>query len=195
MPVGLKTKKLESFGHIDKDKLNDSGLLSYRSLQLYPIDFIAHWPRCGVTADFLAKFESFNFESPGRVQNILSTIFNELIENSVKFSATPKHPFSLSLHHYGDYILINVVNKTSVQQKHSFSGFLEKLVNTPTEDLFLSSVMESASSSNNRSKLGLITLKKDYQLEIAVHFLFDAEKNLYNVDVNILIDTEIIGNT
>ncbi|MDA1353782.1 MAG: hypothetical protein O3A01_04835 [bacterium] len=157
-----------------------------------PIDYIAHWSRCGITADYLAEYQAFNFEKRDRVKNILSTIINELLENAVKFSADAYKEISISIYNYADTISIQTINSTYRRQAEHFDGYVQKLLDEDPEELFIENIMKNAENEKSASQLGLITLVKDFNAKIGAKIIPDLERRLYDIYFKVVIDTNAI---
>ena len=79
-------------------------------VKFIPLDLVAHWRRCGMTADFLAYFLSYTFRDQDAALSLLSTVINELLENAVKFSVDKRRPVALALSHFGETVRIQTHN-------------------------------------------------------------------------------------
>ncbi len=142
--------------------------LSKFEVKFTPLDLIAHWKRCGMTADFLAYFIAYAFENPKAALNTLSTVINELLENAVKFSANKREPVVLSFDHFGDTIRIETCNTCSGAITQRFDSFLQRLGSEDIEDLFIAQIEQNAATNRSESGLGLITMVKDHNSNLAV---------------------------
>jgi hypothetical protein len=163
--------------------------LSKMDFTFVPIDFIAHWSRCGTTADYLAQFQASNFEKKDRVKNTFSTIFNELLENAVKFSADAYKEISVSVYNYADTISIQTINSTYKRQAEQFDSYVRRLLEEEPEELFLENIMKNAENEKSSSQLGLITLIKDFNVEIGAKIVPDLERRLYDIYFKVVIKT------
>jgi hypothetical protein len=137
--------------------------LSGVELRLSALDCVAHWRRCGITADYLASYAAYDFEHRDIALSILSTAANELIENAVKFAADKRAPIRVALHHLGDVIRIETQNRATWRHAQALAELLDALTRGDAEELFARRIEEAAPDS---SGIGLIILRKDYAAEI-----------------------------
>jgi hypothetical protein len=172
------------FGAFDPD--SDEASLSEFEVKFMPLDLVAHWRRCGVTADFLAYFLSQTFSRPDDALGILSTVINELLENAVKFSANKRRPIVLSLSHFGETIRITTENTCSNEKAERFATFLQRLDTEDIDDLFIAQIEHNAESAQGESGLGIITMVRDYgaQLGVGIQSVEDGQKCIVQVVLN-----------
>jgi hypothetical protein len=158
-----------------------------------PLEFMNQWERVGLVSDFLARFQAFNSTEHKISLNTLSTIINELIENSVKFSMDKNKLVSLSLRQFESGISIETINTTNEKNAISLDRFTERLTNSDPETLFFERIEESAISNSNSSGLGLLSILKDYNdaqlgIKIVPHSVGD---DVYDVYIKVIIGTDI----
>ncbi|MBT5856361.1 hypothetical protein HOH87_07010 [bacterium] len=174
------------------DKADRKKPLSHIDFKFNPIDFIAHWQRCGATANYLAEFQAYNFDNRKKVTNIMSTVLNELIENAVKFSADAHQEASISIYNYGETLTLQCVNTTQLKQANKFEAFIKTLMETEVEELFLQQIMSAAEDDHTASGLGLITLKKDFNAKIGAKIVPDTERRLYTIYIKVVLDVNTL---
>lgn len=164
--------------------------LSLLRLAFLPLDMIVQWRRCGQSADYVAGFLSYQFVESGRAMIILSTIVNELLENTVKFSHDKKLAVSFSAAFFGDITLIEARNNVNEAQMKTFCDFIDRLVNEDLDELFISQIEDSADQMTTSAGLGLITLRKDYVTDMGFHIARIPDTNLYEVTVQLHLDPD-----
>ena len=139
--------------------------LSAVALTAPALDFVAHWRRCGITADWLAAFAAYDFESRRVATSVLSTVVNELLENAAKFSADKHRPVELSLRHYGDQVRIETHNQAEARHVRLLQDLLAELAREQPEAVFTRKLERRDDA--DASGLGLVILVKDYAAGIA----------------------------
>ncbi|MCB9670089.1 MAG: hypothetical protein H6734_11500 [Alphaproteobacteria bacterium] len=177
-----------TFGTYDED--SDLPSISEFEVRFMPLDLVAHWRRCGMTADFLAYFLSHAFRNPDSALGTLSTVINELLENAVKFSADKRVPVVLSLSHFGEVIGITATNTCRDAHAERFAGFLERLRTEDIDDLFVSQIEHNAESAQGESGLGIITMVKDYGASLAVRITPAEGGEGHDVVVRVVLNAE-----
>lgn len=161
---------------------------SHIRFNMQPIDMISYWNRVGLTANFMANFYMYNFEKNNEIQNILSTILNELVENAVKFSNAKNSEVVMDLKKYGQIIKMEIRNEASSGIFHRFKDKIKKMLEEDLEKLYFEH-LESKTDDDEQSGLGLMMLAKDYPVDLG--FFFErTDDNMYRVTVRAYIDLE-----
>ena len=140
--------------------------LSGASIELPALSIVAHFRRCGLTADWLAAFMAYDFEHRESATSILSTVINELLENAVKFSAPSAEPIQLSVRHYGAKVRIEVRNPTDGARVDALKKHFARL-ETEDPDALFASLVERASEKGSPG-VGLLILRRDYAASVGV---------------------------
>ncbi len=151
------------------------------TITVRPIDLIAYWKRCGLMADFAAAFYSFTQDEPDIQENIISTIFNELIENASKYSIKTNGEVSIHMKLYDAVLKIQVENFTSKENYLKLYGHLKELSEADDLDELYIKTLSEKSDASSGSGIGLLLLAKDYKLKIGAQFRFNEDSNLYKV--------------
>ncbi|NQY74894.1 MAG: hypothetical protein HRT90_09055 [Candidatus Margulisbacteria bacterium] len=142
---------------LNHNQKNIDDISSEISFNLLPYDFIKYWKRCGNISNFLAQFQSFNFNDHKKVANVLSTI--------------------------------NTVNK---EQANTFQYFMDELLSTDPEELFLSRIMKNADGNSTDSRLGLINLKKDFNADFQIQILPNKDKKHFDIHMKVYVNKQDI---
>lgn len=163
-------------------------------LKLSPLDLVAHWGRCGMSADFMASYLAYDFENAASAQNVISTVLNELVENIVKFSSDKRIAVTASVVHYGEFVCVTTENVTNAARSAALASTMEELVSQDLEDLFSAQVERTVSSNEAISKLGLLMLMKDYKAKLGVRISPRPASDLSDVLVQVALDAEGLEN-
>ncbi len=182
--------RLNSVYGIYQEKDNGKPALSELGLRFVPLDLIAHWRRCGITADFLAEFLAYNFLNQKTAMSVVSTLLNELLENAVKFSADKHKRVNLTVCHYGDTITVETTNSADEKQAQHFDTLVQRLLSVDAETLFLNQIEHTAENDTDASGLGLISMKKDFNVEYGVKIVPDTGSDDYVVSVKVRLKSE-----
>lgn len=145
-----------------------------------PLDIFDNWNRAGSLSDFIADyFESYFVNKTAH--NVISTIFNEFIENAVKFTKNNSQPISITVKKRNNFLISRITNTIPLHRKTAFIGICEDLFTKDLDELFLEKIEEGASDSK-KSGIGLILIKKDYHVETSFDFFKDSN-SINNVAV------------
>lgn len=139
-------------------------------IRLKPIDLISHWKRCGMLSNFAAAFYAYAREESAFQENIISTVFNELIENAIKYSVRRGGEVTIHMMLYDSVLKVQIENLTTEHHFCRFREHLTKLLNHEDLDQLYFETMAGKSEKNSESGIGLLLLLKDYQIKIGAHF-------------------------
>ena len=161
------------------------------SLELRALELVAHWKRCGLTADWLAGFFAYDFERDVRIaaETVLTTAINELIENAAKFCADKQAGVTISVHHHGDFMRIETRNRADDARIMKLRAAIDAL-DGDLDALFAERIAHQAEP--GASGIGLVILKKDYAARVGAR-IAPTGPRLWEAHVQVTIDTEQIG--
>lgn len=157
-------------------------------LDLRALDFVAHWKRCGLTADWLAAYLAYDFEpaTRGAAVNVLSTAINELLENAAKWCADKRGPVRVAVRHHGDFVRIETQNVADERRSRAFRETLADLEGD-LDALFARRIEHQKEP--GASGVGLVILKKDYGARIGARFAVRPDGH-WDVHVQLSLDAE-----
>ncbi|WRH66037.1 MAG: ATP-binding protein [Planktothrix sp. GU0601_MAG3] len=138
------------------------------------------WRNNGLSANFMADYvttfvpKSEDDPATANLQNeiksAVSFIVNELLENAMKFSDyTVNYPISIQLYLKTDRLIFVVVNSINQEKFESFQLFIEKLIHSDSQELYIEQVEKSLDSENS-SGLGYLTMINDYLARLGWKF-------------------------
>ena len=138
------------------------------------------WRNNGLSADFLGDYVTTFF--PGdendpqtksrqaEIQNAVSYIANELLENGMKYSdESLQQPICINMLLNRDKILICEKNAAGTQQAQQFRDFIERLQNSDPMEMYVEQ-LEAKATDDSGSGLGFLTMLNDYGVELAWRF-------------------------
>jgi hypothetical protein len=129
--------------------------LSAIEMEVFPIDLVTEWRRCGMIADFMADYMVHGFERRATARSVLSTVMNELIENAAKFSADKRAAAHVSIRHHGEFVHAEVRNEASEEHVENLREVLARLAGEDAAAVF-------GRRLRDRGGLGLALLARDY---------------------------------
>jgi len=150
------------------------------SLTFLPLDIFDSWERAGSLSDFIADYFGPYFHSES-AHNLISTIFNELIENAVKFSRNNSQPIDIVVKKRNNDLLAKITNSIPRQRKKAFIEICRELFQKDLDKLYLQKI-EEGMGNTRKSGIGLILIKKDYNIKIGFDFFVDRN-NIMKVAV------------
>ena len=164
--------------------------ISSLTMEFSRIDLVAHWNRCGLSADYLAQFLAYNFAGQEHALIVLSTVLNELIENAVKFSLNGPHPLLLQTSFHGESVALQTRHLCRRKQAERLIHWVMKVNEEDLDDLFVEQIEYTARHNRTASGLGFITLVKDYGARLGVRIDPGPTSEYREVIVRAILRTE-----
>ncbi len=147
---------------------------------LFPLQ--ERWRNNGLSADFLAGYVSTFFpgDEPGEngrqieVKDAVSFIANELLENSMKYSAAVAHGIvTIEVFLETDAVSIYATNSVAREVIKPFQDYIGVLLTEDPNTLYLECLERNAEEdTDDASGLGFLTMLNDYEVTLA--WKFDA---------------------
>ena len=138
------------------------------------------WRNNSLSADFLASYWGTFFplhpeESKhhrAEVQDTVSYIANELLENAIKFSYEPaKIPIRIGIYLSRTLLRFYVTNSMNPEKVGGFQNYLQELLSEDPGELYIRQLERNASEeASTESRLGFLTLLNDYDAKLAWNF-------------------------
>jgi hypothetical protein len=145
-----------------------------------PIDLITHWRRCGTIANFVAEYHETGETEIDK--NIVSTIFNELIENASKYSTKRDSEIQVEVKRYNKILKMQVSNTSNQSYFESLIKRLTLIINSQNlDDLFYDEMLKKESG-DKQSEIGLLLIFKDYQVKLGAK-LVEKGEDLFDITV------------
>jgi hypothetical protein len=172
--------------HIGDNIDTEQDIENIFKVSLLPLDIFDFWERCGQFSDFIADYFTYNFTDRPGCKNLISTVINELVENSVKYSKNKSQPIELVIRKRAHRLVITITNSVPRHQKEKFSSICKELFERDLDELYVERV-QAASLDSKYSGLGLILLKKDYNAQLGFNF-FENDQDLSYVTISLDIE-------
>ncbi|HEX4683881.1 MAG TPA: hypothetical protein VH277_14275 [Gemmatimonadaceae bacterium] len=171
--------------------LDGDAPLGELSLSFVPLALVTEWVRCGETADFIARFFAHDYDERELAGTVLSTVVNELVENTVKFSSDKAVPAQLTVREYPDSLMIMTSNVVTPAQGDAFGQAIATLVSGDPEALFARQIANPPETGS--PGIGLIMLRKDYGATIGARLRHPNANGAAVVDVEVTIAGREVG--
>lgn len=170
------------------EKLVGDPTTSSIQMRFLPLDLIKHWKRCGLTSTFLADFIAYNFSNHKSVLEVMSTILNELIENTTKYSVRKEEKINVYIGISDNSLTIETINNAGEGSANSLQELVKKISEEDTESLFLNQILNAAHQDDNVSGLGLITILKDYPTKFGVKITPAKKEGIYTIHIMVVLN-------
>jgi hypothetical protein len=159
------------------------------TMEFRPLNLISKWQRCSLTANFISTLHSKEPKPQDKLNNIVSTILNELLESAIRYSADKNKTINMGFSSKGSKLYFELTLTCDTLDAFQFQRFYRNYLDKePTEDTILKLIEADATSEKTSFALGLLSLKHDYNAEIG--FKIEPEKrHLYKIATLIIINT------
>jgi len=170
------------------DKININNSFDNKLyISVIPEDILDFWIRGSNLANFISDF--YYCDHPDKmVQNTISTVLNELIENAIKFSDQKKHPVDIYTFNKNNEFIFQISNSISSESADSFPVLCHQLFDENLDELYVKRI-ENLYQSKSNTGIGLVLLKKDYKTDINFKFTTD-KNNQKQIIVTVKINTD-----
>ena len=148
-----------------------------------PGDILSDWKRCGRLADRLSGIYTSREEDLLKY-TACTTIINEIIENSVKYTCDNMSPVALTTFMQGKNLLIKISNIVSEEMLRKFMGICREIYSSDLDGL-MTERLSSIKTEQNSGLIGLIMLKKNFNTDL--NFTFSRKRDSYQVTILVSI--------
>ncbi len=166
----------------------DTDIDSSFSVTFLPLDLFDHWERGSMLANFVADYYRHNFPQED-VHNLVSTVLNELIENSAKFSKNNSTPVQLTARKRRNSIMVRLENCIPEHRKDRFVAVCRELFDRDLDELYVERIRSNLNDSTT-SGIGLLLIRKDYGTAISFE-LISEERGPTRVAVTAELDFDV----
>jgi hypothetical protein len=151
------------------------------NLSLDPESYRCSWNRCGdFVEDVLQFLEPVIGDDQGKRFDF---IFNELIENAVKFSRGGRDTVHVDIHSSGNSVTIQVTNETGLREWELFRDYYSKTSGKDPDTLYRESL--PMLSGESPVPLGLMLVQRDDRTTLDINFYKKGSRYYVAVKVNI----------
>jgi hypothetical protein len=177
----------EIFGDYREKFDSTEFLIMSFSSQTLPIK--DRWRNSGLSANYLADYWGIFFpvhskSAVNEVQDAVSFISNELLENALKFSQeTDVSTIRISLYLFDDCLRFYVTNPVNPSTCESFKAFVHRILEEDTHELYLALLEDRDQDSGVESRLGFLTILNDYGASMG--WKFETPKQSSNDTINV----------
>ena len=139
-------------------------------------------------AESLQNFYMVCNRDDEKLTSLFTVITGELIENAVKYSNPESPSIEYEFINYDKFYYLNVKNKVDSETAGQFNKFLEEFTSCDINAMIKDKIKQNALYSPDKSQLGLLKLKKDFNANIRVTIKLHSYKSqLYDVFVEAVL--------
>ncbi len=130
-------------------------------------DFQQEWGRCNMAANYIAAYAAYQFPQRERVENLISTIANEMLETAV-FLAPSHSDLQIRYTQLDDGLHMNITHDIRGDAITPYFALLDVLRGGHSNALYLKLLTDEEESSNNFNQLGLTMICNDFGARLNV---------------------------
>lgn len=137
------------------------------------------WQKNGLLADLLAEYVAISFltnvsdpsssRRQNKIKSLVSYIANELLQNAMQYHDESFDDIAIKLQLHHEHLSLQVTNSISPNQVEIFQAFIQELLSTDPEELYMRQMTQEAEDTM-ASGLGLITIVYDHGAQLSWKF-------------------------
>ena len=144
----------------------DKGAPSHLQLIVPVKDFTLDWRRYNLVSNYIAEYSAYQFEHKDKAENLISSVFYELIEHMVSAS---RHEVRLDIKFFivDQWMLFELSSSFSAEGFQKITKILNQLLNTDIDSYYSNLLEEDLDKPENKRILGLAMLAHDYNAKLS----------------------------
>jgi hypothetical protein len=148
----------------ESEQLKDGRLLA--RLTLPALDLQLDWRRFNLVANYLAEYSAYHFEQKDRAENLISSVFYELIER-LGSSSRREARLDIRFTAFAGWLLFELHSSFAVEELGRIRELLVELQGQDRERYYRSLLAADLEAEAYRHKLGLAMVAHDYQARLS----------------------------
>lgn len=154
----------ETIGSFDQPE--DKNAVSHLRLVVPVKDFSLDWRRYNLVANYLAEYSAYHFEHKDKAENLISSVFYELIEQMV---AASRHEARLDMQFCtaGPWLVFDVSSSFPRDGIQRLAGTLQEILEADIEAYYTALLEDDLDKPSVRRVLGLAMVAHDYHARLA----------------------------
>jgi hypothetical protein len=144
----------------------DEGAQSHLQLTVPVKDFTLDWRRYNLISNYIAEYSAYQFEHKDKAENLISSVFYELIEHMVS-AAQKEARLEIKFYIIEQWMLFELSSNFSTEELTKITEILNQLLNADIDSFYSSLLEEDLDKPENKAILGLAMLAHDYNTELS----------------------------
>ena len=124
-------------------------------------DFQQEWGRCNMAANYIAAYAAYQFPQRERVENLISTVANEMLETAV-FLAPFYSDLQIRYTQLEDGLHMNITHDIREEAITPYLALLDMLTGGHSNALYLKLLTDEKEGANYFNQLGLTMISNDF---------------------------------
>jgi hypothetical protein len=130
-------------------------------LSFLAADFQQEWRRCSLAANYIAAYAAYQFERRERMENLISTIANEMLETAVRL-APPQSDLQMRCVQLEDGLRLDSSHRIRGEAARPYLALLEQLQDGRQDELYLELLTSEQDPADYFNQLGLTMIAHDF---------------------------------
>jgi hypothetical protein len=154
----------ETIGNFNTPELGKA--VSLLRLTVPVKDFSSDWRRYNLVANYLAEYSAYRFQHKDKAENLISSVFYELIEHMVAIS---RHEAKLDIRFCtgGGSMLFELTSSLSADALQRLTENLNELLQTDIDHYYLGLLEQDMEQPGIRRIFGLVMIAHDYHARLS----------------------------
>ncbi len=148
----------------ESEQLAQGRLLARLTLPVH--DLQLDWRRFSLVANYLAEYSAYHFEQKDRAENLISSVFYELIER-LGSSCRQEARLDIRFSAYSGWLLFELRSSFPAEELSRIRELLVELQEADREEYYRGLLAADLEAEANRRKLGLAMVAHDYQARLS----------------------------
>jgi hypothetical protein len=151
---------------IGEFRLPESGeVFSHMRIVIPAADFTLDWRRYNLVSNYIAEYSSYHFEQKDKAENLISTVFYELIGY---LSSTSKNGSILDIRFstVEQWLVFEISATLETGEIVSFKELLTEINRSDLDDYYKSVLEEDMEEPHLQKKLGMAMIAHDYRAQL-----------------------------
>jgi hypothetical protein len=147
-------------------KLEPKDIKPHIRLNLPVRDFTLDWRRCNLVANYIAEYVSYYFEQKDRAENLVSSVFYELIEHLVS-RARDETAVDIGFSTVGEWLVFEVSFFLTSEERKKLEELLGAINGKDIDDYYLEALESGLENARSTNAMGMIMIVHDYRAQLS----------------------------
>jgi len=154
------TITIGSFAHSEA-----KSILSHIQLMLPVNDFLLDTRRYNLVSNYIAEYSSYHFEHKDRAENLISSVFYELLEYIVS-SSNGSSKVDIRFSTSDEWLIFELSSKISSDELGRFKELLSEINEKDLESYYRAILESDDAEISLQKKMGMVMIAHDYHARI-----------------------------
>ena len=155
---------IETFGNYGRTEA--AGAATHIRVVIPVNDFTADWRRYNLVSNYLAEYSAYQFAQKDRAENLISSVFYELIEHVTR-SSRREAMLDIRFGTADQWLRFDVASSFAKEEAAGFKAFMLELGRQELETVYRQMLETELEAAAGRRVIGLVMIAHDYHAELS----------------------------